>query len=235
MKTITAQKNFLLQVILIITLAITLTLTATAAKQDRTVKNFSKIEISGAFDVTLSQGSAEKLTIEADDHLLPKIITEVKGGTLIIRIENNTHIRGDLNANLTFINLDGIDISGAVKINGTAPMKFSNLEIDGSGASKINLNLSASRVEGDFSGASEITLQGSATEFDIDLSGASDLDALKFETRNCNLDCSGASKAGIFATGTLTVDGSGATRVSYTGNPASVNSDMSGASEIRKI
>ncbi|MBK9358869.1 MAG: DUF2807 domain-containing protein [Bacteroidales bacterium] len=235
MKTITAQKNFLLQVILLITLAITISLTARAGKQDRPVKNFSKIEISGAFEVTLTQGSAEKLTIEADENLLPKIITEVKGGTLIIRIENNTHIRGDLKAYLTFINLDGIDISGAVKLIGSAPMKFSKLEIDGSGASKIDLDLSASRVDGDFSGASEITLKGTATDFEIDLSGASDLEAVDFKTQNCHLECSGASKASVFATGTLTVEGSGASQVSYAGNPASVNSDMSGASKFNKI
>jgi hypothetical protein len=235
MKTITAQKNFLLEVVLIITLVLTISLSALAAKQDRQVKNFSKIEISGAFEVTLTQGSVEKLTVEADEQILPKIITEVKGGTLIIRLENNTRINGNLKADLTFINLDEMDISGAVKLKSTAPMKFSNLEIDGSGASEINLNFSASEVECDFSGASEITLQGSATVFKIDLSGASNLDALEFRTQNCNLDCSGASKAGVFVSGTLTVSGSGATQISYTGNPASVNSDMSGASKLNKI
>jgi len=237
MKTITAQKNFALQIILLIVLAVSISLSASAGRQDRSVKGFNKIEVSGAFNVILTQGTTEKLVIKADDDILPMIITEVKGGTLIIRLENNTIInnKGELIAELTFINLEGIDISGAVKLNGTNAMKFSKLVIEGSGATEISLDMSATQLDCDLSGASKITLKGNAPLFDADLSGASDMDAENFRTRNCTLDCSGASKASVFATEVLKVDGSGATHVSYTGNPASVETDMSGASSLHKL
>lgn len=236
MKTITAQKNFALQIILLIVLAVTISISATAGRQDRSVKNFNKIEVSGAFNVILTQGTTEKLTIEADDDMMQKIITEVKGGTLIIRLQNNTsiHNKSDLIAELTFVNLDGIDVSGAVKLNGTNAMKFSKLEIEASGATEINLDLSATHLDCDLSGASKITLQGNAPELDVDLSGASDMVAGNFRTRSCILDCSGASKSSVFATEVLKVDGSGASHVTYTGNPATVESNMSGASTLRK-
>lgn len=237
MKTITAQKNFIFQLILLSTLIIAVAFNATAARQDRQVRNFNKIEVSGAFHVTLTQGAAEKLTIEADEDIMPKIITEVKGGTLIIRLENNAHLRnsGELNIELTFINLDGIDLSGAVKLEGSNLMKFEKLEIEGSGASKTELNLSATMLECDLSGASEISLKGNAPVLEVELSGASNMDAETFMTRTCNLSCSGASKARVYVTETLKVEGSGATYVSYKGNPASVESDMSGASKLSKI
>lgn len=237
MKSITAQKNLLLQILLLLVLAIAFSLNALASKQDRPVKNFNKIEVSGGFNVILSQGTVEKLTVEADDDILPKIITEVKGGTLIIKLENNTWNKDikNLTAELTFINLDGIDVSGAVKITGTNPMKFSALEIDGSGATKINLNLSATSLICDFSGASEITFKGNAPEFKVDLSGASNLEALEFLTRKCSIECSGASDARVYATESLDVEGSGASKITYTGNPTNVDSDMSGASKISKI
>ncbi len=237
MKTITAQKNLAMQLILLIVLVATISLNAMASKQERTVKNFNKIEVSGGFKVILTQGSTEKLMIEADDDVLPKIITEVRSGTLIIKLENNTHISNgkDLVAELTFINLDNIDLSGAVNITGTNPMKFSNLEIDGSGATKISLNLSAVKLACDFSGASEITLKGNAPEFEADLSGASEIEAAEFLTRRCNIECSGASNARVNVTESLTVEGSGASKISYTGNPASVDTDISGASKISKF
>jgi len=236
MKTITAQKNFALQILLLIVMAITFSINAFAGKQDRQVKNFNKIEISGAFNVTLTQGSVEKLTIEASDDILSDIITEVKGGTLIIRLENNLRIpRGsDMNAELTFINLDGIDLSGAVKVTGTNPMKFSRLEIEGSGATEITLDLSATALDCDFSGASEIKLKGNAPLFEADLSGASNIEAAGFLTRSCVIECSGASNASVYATESLKVEGSGASNISYTGNPAKVETDLSGASKLRK-
>jgi hypothetical protein len=237
MKSITAQKNLVLQILLLLVLAIAFSLNALASKQDRPVKNFNKIEVSGGFNVILTQGTVEKLTIDADDDVLPKIITEVRGGTLIIRLENNTWNKNTkkMTAELTFINLDKIDVSGAVKITGTNPMKFSKLKIEGSGASKINLNLSVTSLSCDFSGASEITLKGNAPEFKIDLSGASNLEALEFLTRKCSIDCSGASDARVNATESLEIESSGASKITYTGNPAKVETDLSGASKISKV
>jgi hypothetical protein len=237
MKTITAQKNFLLEMILIITLAIVVSLTATAGKQERQVKNFHEIEVSGAFNITLTQGNVEKLVVEADADILPKIITEVRGGTLIIKFKNNTTINnsGKMNIELTFINLDGIDLSGAVKLTGAHPLKFTHLEIEGSGASKINLNFTASKLNCDLSGASDITLSGIVPDFYAELSGACNLNAEELKTRFCSLESSGASKAKVNVSEKLSVEGSGATHVSYTGNPASIDSDMSGASKLQKI
>lgn len=237
MKTITAQKNLFLEVLLIITLAILVSLTATAGKQDRQVKNFHEIEISGAFNVTLTQGSLEKLVIKADDDILPKIITEVKGGTLIIKFRNNTTINnsGKMNVELTFINLDGIDLSGAVRLSGTHPLKFTHLEIEGSGATNIKLDLTANKLDCDLSGASDIKLSGNVPEFFAELSGASNLDAEELKTRVCSLESSGASKARVNVSEMLSVEGSGASHVSYTGNPASIDSNMSGASKLHKI
>lgn len=237
MKTTTIRKKYAHHLILLIMFAGVISMNAFASKQERNVKNFNKIEVSGGFKVILTQGNTEKLVIEADDNILPKIITEVRSGTLIIKLENNTNISNgkDLIAELTFINLDNIDLSGAVNITGTNPMKFSNLEIDGSGATKISLNLSATKLDLDFSGASEITLKGNAPEFEADLSGASEIEAAEFMTRRCNIECSGASNARVNVTESLEVEGSGASKISYTGNPANVNTDLSGASKLNKF
>ncbi len=236
MKTMTAKNILIIQILLLIILTMPFPQNVLASKQDRQVKNFNKIEISGGFNVILTQGTVEKLTIDADVDIHPKIITEVRGGTLIIKLENNMWNKNikNLTAELTFIHLDGIDVSGAVKITGTNPMKFSDLKIDGSGATKINLNLSATRLSCDFSGASEITLKGNAPEFEVDLSGASNLEALNFLTRKCSIECSGASNAKVYATESLKVEGSGASEISYSGNPADVDTDLSGASKIKK-
>lgn len=235
--TTTNRKNQILSLIILSVLTLTIGINAFAGKQTRTVKNFSKIDISGGFKVMLTQGTSEQLTVEADDDMLSKIVTEVNNGTLVIKLENNSWNRsaGEMIVNLTFVNLNEIELSGAVNITGTNPMKFSNLGIDASGATKINLNLSATRLDCDFSGASELTLKGNAPEADIDLSGASNIEALDFMTRKCSIECSGASNAKVHATESLTVEGSGASKISYKGNPGAVETDLTGASKISKL
>ena len=46
-------------------------------KETRSVSSFNGIEISGAFDVYLKQGTTEEVIIEADDNILPLIRTDV--------------------------------------------------------------------------------------------------------------------------------------------------------------
>jgi hypothetical protein len=48
-------------------------------KQERKVSAFNAIEVSGAFDVYLSLGSAQSVIVEADENLMPLIRTAVSG------------------------------------------------------------------------------------------------------------------------------------------------------------
>ena len=48
-------------------------------KEERKVSSFNAIEVSGAFDVELVQGTAIAVTVEADDNLMDLIRTEVRG------------------------------------------------------------------------------------------------------------------------------------------------------------
>ena len=202
-------------------------------KQDRKVSDFTSVEISGAFTVYLYQGSSESLKIEADENLMEYIKTEVKGDRLEIYTENKTIQKfTKMNIYLTFEELEMIDISGAVNIIGEDMMKFDELNIDGSGASDITLNMEVGMLNADFSGASEIKLVGEARSVSFDFSGASEISAYDFIIENCELDVSGASEARIHVTGNLEVDVSGAAEVKYKGSPR-VQSDVSGAGSLR--
>ena len=114
-------------------------------------------------------------------------------------------------------------------------MNFNDLEFECSGATKINLHLNASKLDCDFSGASNLSLEGSAQLLNIDISGASKVNASDFVVKNCNIDCSGASYIAIHVTDKLRAEGSGASKISYKGNPSIVESDMSGASKMSKM
>lgn len=207
-------------------------------KENRSISKFNTIDISSAFDVELTQGNTESLVIEADEDIIENIYSEVIHGTL--KIYTKSHLWRDhehkyhkMKAYISFIDIEELELSGAVNISGMNKMKFDNLIFDLSGACKIELDYMADHVHLDMSGASKLYFTGTANEFEIDVSGASLIEALDFETKNCDIDAAGASSIKIFVTDELTADISGATRVRYKGNP-SVNIGTSGVSSVKR-
>ena len=166
-------------------------------KQDRPVSGFDGIDVGGAFRVFLTQGSTEKLIIEADENLLDIIETEVKGGTLHIKTNKDIRDYEALNVYITFKDLRNLDISGACNLKGENKFTLNDFELDGSGASNIELKFSATNLEMDISGASNIELYGSAEKMELELSGASTFEAYELEVNYCEADISGASHAYI--------------------------------------
>ena len=236
MKTNPAQIKRIFPLLMVLLFILAALAPAFAAKEERKVAPFTELEVSSAFKVVLTQGNAQKLLIDASDNDMDEIITEVKGNKLIIRLKTTIFNRQTEGSTvyLTFTTLTDIDVSGAVELKGTNAMNFNDLELEGSGASSISLNISAKKLDCDLSGASSAILVGDTDRFEIDLSGASKLNAHDFMAKVCNIDCSGASSAKVNVTEKLSVEGSGASEVLYSGNPVIVESDLSGASSIKK-
>jgi hypothetical protein len=67
---------------------------------------------------------------------------------------------------------------------------------------------------------------------DVGASGASRVDLAEFEVVSANVQVSGASTAVVNVTGTLDVEGSGASRVEYLGSPRMGRMSISGSSSV---
>jgi len=181
--------------------------------EKRNVANFKSLEVSGAFDVEVVAQKDFSVEIEADDNLLQFIKTEVKGDTLKISTEKRISSKGALRVRIAAPNIEDLGVSGASKIS-LANLQNDSLKIDASGASKIDAS-------------------GETKNLEIELSGASRLDAENLKTENANIDASGASKISVNVTGDLKADLSGASKVTYLGNPKNLEKSTSGASSVR--
>ncbi len=234
------MKKSLFQISRLVIVALLIQFTAMSSlfaqvkKESRNVSNFNAIEVSGAFEVTMTQGSSEALQIEADSEVMPDIVTRVVGNTLKIYVDGWQNVRGPLKAYLTFKDLKSIDVSGAVSIESTDRLQFEQLEFGGSGASEVDLELTATKLMLDLSGASKMVLKGKVDRAVAECSGASKLRLGDLETRDFSFECSGASEAEVWATESLSIECSGASSVRYKGNPEKLTTDASGASSIRK-
>lgn len=129
---------------------------------------------------------------------------------------------------------------GNLKTEGSAELKVSTdagtLYAEASGSSEIKLEIrDNSDLQVKSSGAAEITIEGDGYESEFIAAGASDIKATEFICENVNVQCSGSARAHIFASETLTASASGASTVRFTGNPANVSENTSGAGSVKAL
>lgn len=228
-----------------------------------TVKGFSSISASHAFDVEVTSGDKYAVTLDIPQSYLDYLVIEKNEGTLVLGFKKTlpkklSNLRETCKAYITMPELRGIYLSGASKINvkDNVDIAMGKMEIEISGASKINgltvkapevdievkgaskadINITTSKVEADVSGASKLVMTGIAGELELEVSGASSVNAKNAKADDVELDCSGASKAIVYAEKRLKVELSGASGCEYYA-PEDIRLDIvgiSGASSIHR-
>ena len=217
---------------------------------------FSRISAGHRFEVEIVQSDSYSISITADDNLFEYIQVSKAGETLRIGLKPTVgYASGTLRAEITMPELYELDLSGMTHgtIKGFSTSEDFDLEL--SGASSLNINdmaagdisielSGASRASGDItasgdaqfdlSGASKAELTGSANDILIEASGASQLSLDNFPVNNADVELSGASRATVNLDGRLDADLSGASKLSYIGEPIMGDIHTSGGSTVSK-
>jgi len=217
--------------------------------------DFARVDVSSAFEVEIAQSGSYSISITADDNLFEYIQVTKEGEILKIGLKTLITLGpATLEAKVTMPELRGLDLSGATRGNVSGFSSTENLDIEVSGASSLNLvdisagdakfNVSgASKVTGDIttgdaefdvSGASTVQLEGSASDIVAKAGGASRVKLAGFTVNNANVNLSGASTGTVNLAGRLDADLSGASKLSYIGEPTMGNINTSGASTLTK-
>jgi uncharacterized protein YjbI with pentapeptide repeats len=182
---------------------------------NRPIPDFSALEVTGAYQIKWSSGKPA-LTISTDQNLLPLVTTSVTGNTLHIDWKENLRPIKGITINVSSASLTDVQLNGAVSLTGS--------------------NLSGNGLKLESNGASSISVDGSVTNLEANLSGASKLNAKSLQTQAAKVSLNGASYADVTATETLnasiaSISGTGL--LTYSGNPKSVEKNVSGVGRIQ--
>lgn len=196
--------------------------------------SFDKINASGAFHVEVTQGATASVEITADDNLWNSLDVRNDGGTLRLGMKDGSYNNTHVSAKVVVPQLTAMTTSGAVEssIKGFKD-DHGNMDLNISGASRLDGDIEQDRVTLDVSGASRIALRGQANSMKMVLSGASHGDLDSFSSAELQANISGASSAHVKATKKLDYDVSGASHLAYSDTPAIGQADVSGASSIQ--
>jgi hypothetical protein len=181
-------------------------------REEREVAAFTEIEVGGIFEVRVEIGPQTRIEVVGDDNIVPKVTTDVEGGILRVASEANLSPKRGILVLIETPQLDRVDSSGASKI-----------QVEG---------LKGTRFQLEGSGTTDVSLTGTVDTLELEISGTGAVDAFGLRARHVDVDSSGAGRADVQATDTLSADISGAASVRYRGNPSQVRKSVTGAGSI---
>ncbi len=206
---------------------------ANRIEENREVSSFDAISVGYGIDVHLHQSQKTSVSVKARKEIMDNIVTVVKNGTLVIKVDNwKRKTRGRMDVTVHVPSLNGISASGGSDVYGKGNWSMDDLEINLSGGSDLEMELTANNIEANASGGSDISLIGNADKIAINCSGGSDVEAKKFKVKHCEVSCSGGSDVDIHVTESIDASASGASDITYKGNPSQVRVQSSGSSDI---
>jgi hypothetical protein len=198
--------------------------------------DFSRVDVSHAFAVTVVPSDSFYVKIEVDDNIARYLDVYKSGSWLMVGLDGNQdYTNTHLHAEIHMPDITEFHGSGAIVAEMSAFDLAHDLTVDLSGASVFSGNFDLDDLDIHLSGASVVNISGNGIGMDINASGASVLNMGNFVCQNADVLLSGATFATIHVTETLNAEVSGASTLNYYGNPTLGSINISGASVIHKL
>lgn len=201
--------------------------------EERNVSGFNAVVLEGVGDLEIVVGDTESLTIEAEDNIIGRIESYVRGDTLHIGFERFFTVipSKGITYTLTVKELNSLEVSGYGDVY-IPELVTENLDVQVSGGGFIAIDsLTADILDVKLSGAGDFNLSGVVDIQQVRLSGAGSYNAEDLQCRIATVDISGAGSAQLWVTESLDVNLSGVGSLQYYGD-ADVDQNISGIGKV---
>jgi len=182
----------------------TITGSGNVTTQDRSATGFDKIENKSSINVIITKSDAFTLKVEADDNIIPYVLTEVKNNILTVRIDNDVNIKGSkkINVYVSLPLVKSIAVMGSGNISSNDKFGGENIEVQVKGSGDIRFSFDGNKASILTKGSGDIKFDGNVAHSELGIYGSgnvqmatqgSDADLTIRGSGNINL--SGTTKA----------------------------------------
>ncbi len=203
--------------------------------ETRKLNKFEGVKSSGSIDVEVINHENQSVKVEADDNILPLLITEVEDGVLNIYFKNNLSFR-KINAKV-YVSaplLHRIIVSGSGSIVSKDTLKdVEQIELTVSGSGDISAFVDAPTIITNNSGSGTIDLQGRTKVYDCSISGSGDINCKKLLSENTMVNIRGSGTAHVYASVKLIAKISGSGDIYFSGNPTHPEIHKAGSGSVQ--
>lgn len=224
------QSSFLTLLFSIIVLASNAQVTKTLD-----LSTFSKIELDISADITIKQGSTQKVVVSGPQDLIDLLNKEVDGDEWEVKYtKRNVKTKESLKIAITIEHLEEVDLNGSGDITGASAFHEDEMEFSINGSGSIDLEIYVEDLEIDINGSGDCNLSGTAEKLDASINGSGGINAkeLKVEYADFSVNGSGSSKIHVVKKLSGSINGSG--DIHYLGSP-DLRTSRNGSGRIKNI
>lgn len=202
--------------------------------EQRTIKSFNKIEVSGPFNVALVYGDENNIRIKMEENLSEYLITEVKNNKLSIHWKKNTNIRSKRGVHIVvpFKNIQSVVLTGSGDIICDDTIKIKKFSTLVTGSGDVILHIDAKNITAKVTGSGNIELLGASDYLEVVVTGSGGFQAYKLITENANAKVTGSGDIGLLVKNDLIAKVLGSGDIIYKGHPKNQELKVLGSGDI---
>jgi hypothetical protein len=207
---------------------------------ERMTGDYDAIAVSGWFDVEVVEGKEGSVSLKGEENLLEYILTEVKDGKLVIRVERGINLqpsswtKGGILVTIPVEEVSSLSMSGSGDLVGKTVLRSRDFSASLSGSGDMNIQVEAKNMAVSVSGSGDLTVDGGTENLAVQISGSGDVHAFGLQANSADVSVSGSADVEVTAREFLKARVSGSGDVSYRGNPAKIDTKSSGSGDISK-
>ena len=206
-----------------------------AVVEARAVASFDRVAIDAPAELSITQGSAESLVVEAEARVLRLLRTRVESGTLVIGVTGSMQTELPIRVRVTLRTLALLRADGAADVRiGALRTPLLTLQLAGSSRTSV-AELTSERIELQLEGSSELQVRrGQVRQQQVRVDDATRYDAPGLRSDEAQVDVRGSGEALLHAARRLDAQVSDSGRLAYSGSPR-LTQRVSGAAELTAI
>lgn len=202
--------------------------------ETRNISRATKIKVLGSMEVILDSG-ATAVRVEADENLLPYIITDVDNNWLELRMKNNIsyNTKNTMRVYITTPTITHLKLSGSGNVS--SEKKFWSkqpIHFDIAGSGDIDINVNTPKVDADIAGSGNLNITGETRDVDVSIAGSGNYKGIDLKAENANIKIAGSGDAMVFADVKMNARIMGSGNVKYRGN-ATIDQKILGSGVVK--
>lgn len=200
----------------------------------KTSKKFTGIRVSTGIDLYVTQGSKNKVTVEADENLQDIIITKVEDGILKVYSEKSIWKAKARKVHVTIKDLTLLKATSGSDVYGKGIIKTDEISISATSGADIRITVDARSVETSTTSGSDIRIAGTTINHASSATSGSSVDAYELESENVIAKATSGADINIYASERLEAKATSGGDIDFKGNPKSVNKKSTSGGDISK-
>ncbi|MCK7591143.1 DUF2807 domain-containing protein [Subsaxibacter sp. CAU 1640] len=202
----------------------------------RSTSDYDGVKCAGSFDYVLVAGEEGNIKIEGEENLLEYIVTEVKDGSLIVKVENHMNLQSSRNntikVTIPFKDISNVSLAGSGDLWNEDIITTNDMKVALAGSGDLTLKIEASHTKASIAGSGDLTLKGSTNSLDANVAGSGDFHGFDLQANNTDVSVSGSGDAKVVCRENLKARVAGSGGIEYKGNPKTEDTKVAGSGSI---